>query len=212
VILGFKMALNENLLSLLMLSTSGLPTLGAKQEFDAYAKGVIAGIKLGTATITTTGALGTPGTAKFIGAINPGPLLMASLIQVAAVGSLPPIPGGTPTPLQFTFFLALGQIATHVLAFLEVEGLPMDTVSTGIGIVPPGGFTISGDLIQGLIVLEFIKAGLITTPSRVGLAAAVGRATEQFMLLATIPTIPIVGGAPVAPPAPSVGTRIGIIS
>lgn len=204
------MPLDQGVLSLLMLASSGMTTPGAKAEFEAYADGIVNGLKTAVVTAVTTGAGGTPGNGTIVGVINPGPLVLAPLIQAGAVGSLPPIPAGTPTPLQIAFFLALSQIATH-LAVAEIKIPPADNVATGAGVVAPGGIVVQGSAIEGLIVAAFVKAQLKPTPSRLGIAKAVGQGIQQFLTLATA-TVPIVGGVPSSPPSPGAGTRTGTIS
>jgi hypothetical protein len=205
------MALDPSILSLLMQSTFGIFTPGAKDEFDCYAEGVVQGLKTGIVTVTTTGVGGTPGQGQFLGAIQGGPLVMAGLVATNAIGVMPPLPEGLPTPLQALWYLAIGQIATHVLTALQVNTTPSDTVSTGVGIVTPGGFTILGPTIAQLIIAAFLKKGLTPTPRRIQIAQVVGISTQQMMALATM-TIPIIGGAPTAPPSPMVGVRTGTIS
>jgi hypothetical protein len=205
------MALNEALLSNLMLVTFGVITPGSKTEFDCYAEGIVAGLKAGIVTIQTTGLAGSPGSGVGIGAIQGGPLVMLPLVATNSIGIIPPIPEGAPTPLQPLWYLAISQTATHVLSMLQVDSVPADAVAAGIGIVAPGGFQISGALISSFIVLAYLKRGLTPTPRRIQVASLIGKSVQQMMLLATC-IIPIAGGAPVAPPAPGVGVRTGIIS
>lgn len=195
-----------------MIATANQFGPDAKKEFDSYAVGIIAGLKLGKVKVITKGASGKPGRGKGKGVLNPGPAVMAPLIQVAAVGSLPPIPYGSPTPLQILFFLALSQITIHALTALQVTTAPTDSVAVGSGKVVPGGFQIQAAVVEKLIIAEFAKNGLIPTPPRLGLAKAVGIAVRQIMLLTTMPSIPIVGGAPSSPGSTTVGVRQGVIS
>ena len=205
------MALDSTLLTQLMLTTSTLAGAMASVEFSCYAAGVVQGLKLGTATIQTTGVAGTPGTGKFIGAIQPGAIGMSLLVQQALLGIIPP-PTGSITPLQPIYYLAISQIATHVLTSLQVDAPASDSVATGVGIIVPGGFNVSGTVIGGFIVQQYVSKGLTPTPLRISIANAIGIATQQMMSLATMPAIPIIGGVPATPSAPSAGVRIGVIS
>lgn len=205
------MPLDADSLANLMLLTSTLGGPGGLQEFQCYANGVVKGLKAGTAQVTTTGVIGSPGTAKGIGAIQPGPPAMVPFVSTALVGAIPP-PGGAPTPLQPLLFLAISQVATHVLTNLEVQAPPTDTVAQGVGIIAPGGFKISGSVIETFILAEYTIKGLIATPLRISIAKAIGQATEQLMKLASMPSLTIPDGVPASPSAPATGTRIGIIS
>ena len=209
------MPLDEKMLANLMFVTyaaSGFVGTKTMDDFNAIATGVVAGLKAGTASAMVQGVQGSPGTGKMIGVINPGPVVMAGALQVASMGSIPP-PMGLPTPLQALYFLAIGQIATHILT-MQVETLPMDTVAMGVGMILPGGFTIVGSAIEGLIIVEFLKSGP-PTPPKLGLAKAIGIATQQIMMMAMVPAIPILGGVPIPPPAgpiPAVGVRTVMLS
>jgi len=205
------MPLSAPLLSTLMFAASGIPTPGAKVEFDCYAEGIVMGLKAGVVTITTIGALGSPGSGTGIGAINGGPLVMVPLVATALLGIIPPIPEGLPTPMQPLFYLAISQTALHVLTFLQVDSIPADPVAIGVGTIAPGGFIIPGPAIGGFITLAYLKRGLTPTPRRIQIAMAIGTAVQQMMALAVC-TIPIIGGAPAAPPAPGAGVRTGVIS
>lgn len=205
------MALDQSLLSTLMLATFGVITPGSKTEFDCYAEGIVTGLKAGIVNITTVGLAGSPGSGTGIGALQPGPLTMVPIVAANLIGIMPPIPEGLPTPLQPLFYLAISQTATHVLTMLQVDSIPVDAVATGIGLVVPGGFQISGTAIAGFIALAYLKNGITPTPRRMQIASAIGNSVQQMMLLATC-TIPIVGGAPTAPPVPSAGVRTGVIS
>jgi hypothetical protein len=196
---------------MLMLSTFGVFTPGSKVEFDCYAEGIIGGLQAGVVTIQTAGALGSPGSGTGVGAIQGGPLVMFPLVAANSIGVIPPIPEGLPMPLQSLWYLAISQTATHVLTALQVDSIPADSVAAGIGIVAPGGFQVQATIIASLITLAYLKNGLIITPRRVQVAQAIGKSVQQMMLLATC-IIPIVGGAPATPPAPSVGVRTGVIS
>jgi len=206
------MALDDGTLSLLMQSTFGVFNAGTKNEFGSYAEGVVMGLKLGTANVITTGVSGSPGTGTFTGALQGGPIVMAAIVATNAIGVLPAASGGAPAPLQPLWYLAVGQIATHVLTALTVNAPPADAVSTGIGIVAPGGFSIDADSIANFIMLAYLKRGLLVTPMRKSIASVIGKSTQQMMMLATMPAIPILGGAPSTPPAPAAGVRTGTIS
>lgn len=205
------MALDEGILTNLMLVTFGFLNPGAEDEWAAVAEGTIAGLKLGTVTGITTGASGSPGQGTGIGALQGGPLVMVPIVATNALGVVPPIPEGTPTPLQPLWYLAVSQIATHVLTALQVEFAPTDPVATGVVTVAPGGFQIQGDVVANFILLAYISKGLIITPKREDTAKAIGQSVQQMMSTATM-LGSIVGGVPVAPPAPGAGTRVGVIS
>jgi len=207
------MALDANTLSKLMQATFGIFTVGSKNEFDSYAEGVVMGLKLGTVVITTTGSAGFPGKGTFTGAIQGGPLLMFPLVAVNSFGVLPSLSnGGAPAPLQPLWYLAVSQIATHVLTSLTVDAPLADTVAVGLGTVAPGGFLIDADAIANFIILASLKRGLNITPMRESIASVIGRSTQQMMLLATMPVIPIIGGIVSTPTSPTVGIRSGTIS
>lgn len=204
------MALDATTLAQLMLASSGLTTPGGLTEYECYAQGVIQGLKLGTVTIQTTGVSGTPGSGSGVGAIQGGVAIMLPIVITNMTGIMPP-PSGAPTPNQILWFTSIAQIATYLLTALQVETTPTDTVSTGMGIVNPGGFSIAGAAIGKAIGLAYLQKGLILTPMRLQIADAIGTSTEQIMKLATM-TIPIVGGVPSSPPASIIGTRTGVIS
>lgn len=205
------MALDADQLAKLMLVTSTAAGPSGLDEFQCYAAGVVQGLKASTANVQTTGVAGSPGSAKGIGAIQPGAIAMVPFLSSALVGSMPP-PGGAPTPLLPLFYLAICQIATHVLTNLEVEASPTDTIAQGVGLIPPGGFNVSGSVIEPLIIAEYTKKGLKPTPLRLSMAKAIGTATEQLMKIATMPSLTISGGVPSSPSSPAVGTRVGVIS
>jgi len=205
------MPLQPNIVVPLMLATFGFITPGAQKEFAAYAGGIIKGLATAQLTAICTGAGGTPGQGQIIGLINPGPIALAPLIQVAAIGVLPPIPGGTPQPLQITYFLAISQIATALLTAQITLPPAADNVAAGVGIVTPGGVIAQASAIELAIIAEYVTQGLMPTPGRLGMAKAIGIAMQQFLLLTTA-TVPIIGGVPAAPPVPGLGTRIGTIS
>jgi len=205
------MALNESTLAKLMQVTFGIFNPGSKNEFECYAEGVVMGLKLGTATIITTGVSGSPGSGSFVGAIQGGPLVMAPLVAINSVGVMPPIPEGMVTPLQLLWYLAISQISLHALIALQVEAPPTDAVSTGVGLITPGGFSVNAQVISKFIILAYLKKGLTITPRRRQVADIIGKSTQQMMSLA-IMTIPIAGGVPSVPPVPAVGTRVGVIS
>lgn len=184
-------------------------TPGAKDEFDCYAEGVIKGLKLGAAQVTTAGVGGGPGPGTFVGALQGGPIVMAAIVATNALGVIPPSPEGSPTPLQVIWHLAIAQIATHVLVALQVDAPASDSVAAGVGIIAPGGFSVSGALIAQLIILAYLKKGLVATPYRIKVAKVVGNSTQQMMALATM-VIPIVGGSPSN--FGSAGVRVGKIS
>jgi hypothetical protein len=204
------MALDAGTLAQLMLASSALTTAGALTEYECYAQGVVQGLKLGTATVQTTGASGTPGSGSGVGAIQGGAVTMLPIVITNMVGIMPP-PSGAPTPSQLLWFLSIAQIATYVLTALQVEAPPQDAVSAGVGNVLPGGFSVSGAAIGKAISLAYLQKGLIPTPMRLQVADAIGASTEQMMKLATM-VIPIVGGVPSSPSSPTMGTRIGVIS
>jgi hypothetical protein len=204
------MALDAGTLAKLMFASSGLTSLDGLTEYECYAQGVVEGLKLGAVTISTTGASGTPGSGSGVGALQGGAVTMLPIVISNMVGIMPP-PTGAPTPGQLLWFTSIAQIATYVLTALQVETTPSDTVSTGMGIVTPGGFTITGSAIGAAISLAYAQKKLIPTPMRLQIAKAIGASTEQMMKLATM-SIPIIGGAPSSPPAPIVGTRTGVIS
>lgn len=202
------MALSDSILSLLMQGTFGIFNKGSKDEFDSYAEGVVMGLLLGTANVITTGTAGAPGIGVGIGAIQGGAPAMLPLVTLNSLGVMPP-KEGAPQPLQLVWYLAISQVATHVLTALQVTAPPTDSVGAGLGIITPGGFSISGDTISKFILLAFIKRGLIVTKSRKDIATMIGKSTEQLMKLAAMPSIPIIG----APSnSPSTGTRVGTIS
>jgi hypothetical protein len=203
--------LNEDTLTKLMVATFSIFNSGSLDEFGAYAEGVVQGLKLGTVTIQTTGAAGSPGQGTGIGAIQGGAITMAPIVALNSLGIIPPIPEGAPQPLQILWYLAIAQIATHALVSLQVDSLPMDAVAVGVGIVPPGGIQVQAQVITNFILLAYLKRGLKITPRRIDVAQIVGKSTQQMLLLATM-IIPIAGGVPAVPGAPAVGVRTGTIS
>lgn len=203
--------LSEQILTQLMVSTFGIFNAGTLNEFGAYADGVIQGLKLGTVTIQTTGAAGSPGQGASIGAIQGGALTMVPIVATNSLGIVPPIPEGAPQPLQPLWYLAISQIATHALTALQVDSIPADAVSVGVGIVAPGGIQVQAQVITNFILLSYLKRGLTITPRRIDTAQIVGKSTQQMLLLATM-IIPIIGGVPAVPGAPAVGVRTGVIS
>lgn len=204
------MALNEQALAQLMITTFGFFTPGAIDEWEAIAAGTIAGLKLGTANVVTAGKSGAPAPGTGLGAINPGPLVMAPIVAANSVGTVPPIPGGVPTPLQPIWYLAVAQIATHVLTNLQVTAPPTDAVAVGVGTIAPGGFQISPTAIEQAILLEYLTRGLNFTPMRTRVASLIGRSVQQHMLLATM-IIPL-AGTPSPEPSGVAGVRTGVIS
>lgn len=206
------MALQPSLLANLMWLSSGFSTPYALKEFQCYATGVCEGVKLGTAQVQTTGIFGSPGQGKMMTVIGPNSALMTGIVLTNSIGIIPPASIGTPQPAQFIWYQAIAQIADHLALFLEVEAPPIDTVSVGTGVVPPGGFSIDATIIKTLILKEYLSSGFIITPLREQIAGMIGKSTSDVMKIATT-TIPIVGGAPSgSPPPPSAGSRIGILS
>ena len=174
------MALNDAALSTLMQATFGIFNIGSKNEFDSYAEGVVMGLKLGTAKIITAGSSGSPGTGTFNGALQGGPLVMLPLVAANSIGVLPAFSsGGAPAPLQPLWYLAISQIATHVLTALTVTAPTTDTVSVGVGQITPGGFTIDADIIANFIILGYLKRGLIPTPMRMDIAKVIGKKAKK---------------------------------
>jgi len=204
------MVLDADLLTKLMIATFGFLNPGADDEWGAIATGAVQGMKLGTVQIITSGTSGSPGPGTGIGAIQGGAIAMVPLVAVNTISALPP-PGGAITPLQPLWHLAVSQIATHALTSLQVDIPATDSVAVGVGNVLPGGFQIQGSVIEGLILAEYLKRGLLITPMKTQLAKGIGAAVQQHMSLATM-IIPILGGSPSAPPTPTAGTRIGTIS
>lgn len=197
------MALDASLLAPLMFATSGAIGPESFAIWNAYATGVVNGLKLGTATMLVGGSAGSPGQASGIGAIHGGPVAMLPIVIANFAGIIPPIPPqGAPTPLQALFFLAVAQIGTHTLAFTEVKG-PSGPVAVGAGLVAPGGYIIDDTIMGNLIKIELLKLGKgkPLTPIQLDTADAIAKSTKQIMALATTPVV-AVGGAPVAPPVP----------
>ncbi len=203
------MALDESTLANLMFVTFGVLTSGAKDEWEAIAEGVVAGLKLGTVIGITAGAAGSPGDSIGLGAIQGGPLIMVPIVAVNAIGVIPPIPGGLPTPLQPLWYLALSQVSLHVLTFLQVDFPKTDGVATGATVVTPGGFQVQASIIKGLVLAAYLKRGLTLTPVRIDTAQVVGDSVQQMMALA-IMTAPVIGG--VTGSGPAAGSRVGVIS
>jgi len=217
------MPLNEAAMSKLMYITYAATTLcgkDSKKEFDIISEGIVKGLKEGSAIVITQGSKAEIGFAGqgtwLLGALNPGPVIMAPLIQAGMMGSLPS-PTCLPTPIQLIYYLAISQSMTHVLTSLSLETTrdPIFDVAIGIGTVFPGGFSIPGASIENYIIQGYKTKGMDVTDMKKKMAKAIGKAVEQTMKLATIPAIPIIGGIPVPPPVgpiPMIGKRTGIIT
>lgn len=215
--------LNAQMMAMLMLASWPFPPIltaspNILDEFNAYAEGIVEGLKLATVQGMSTGFQVQPGTPSgngiAMGIINPGPIVLAGLMQVNSIGILPPLFGGMPMPAQMLYFLALGQAATHLfLAQIDFSGA-MDQVALGTVMVTPGMIQVNGPLVGQLILKAMVQKGFPTTPMRVGLCNAMGLSIQQFLLLGSA-SGGIFGGAPLlvsGAPVPMVGVRMGKIT
>lgn len=212
------MALNPTLLTTQMLAVWPYPPVLTSKpnildEFGSYAEGVIQGVQAATVTGMTVGLQGTPGAGSATAIINPGPIVLASMIQINCIGILPPA-GGMIMPAQFPYFFALGQIASH-LALAQIDfSIPTDAVATGSVIVSPGQIQLEPNLTREAIIAASLSKGFTMNPLRFGMANAVALTMQQFLLLGSS-TGAIIGGVPIPPPAgpiPTAGQRVGVIS
>ena len=195
------MALDADILTNLMLATSGATGPQSPLIWGAYARGVVNGLKLSIANGVAVGAAGL-GELKGVGAIHGGPLAMVPIVasNMLSVG-MPPAPG------QALFNLAISQIATHTLTALEISG-PTPGTGSGAGTIPPGGYVVPGPLIAQLITVEILSAGITPTPIQPLINLAIGNSTQQIMALASTPfTVTGPAGS-----SPGGGPVIGIIS
>jgi hypothetical protein len=212
------MALNENTLSKLMYAAYVVPFKSAKtkEEFDAYAKGIVAGLKKGKAIINCIGlGGGPPGIASGIGAIQGGPPALLTLLIANSIGKIPP-PVGSITPMQPFWHIAISMTAGYLLTALEVEAKPTSDsqVCIGTGVVT---FQIDGDIIKQEIISALEKmvtgdsAQQKVTPMRKQMAEAVGKSVATLMKTATSPILVTEGKQAGKPPPPAADVREGKI-
>jgi hypothetical protein len=195
----------------LMLPIFGFVNPNSKKEFEAYAEGVVIGLKASTVEVQTTGAAGAPAPETGIGALQGGAVTMLPIVIANSIGVIPP-PNGAPTPAQLLWYNSISQIATYVITALEVLAPPTDGVATGLATVLPGGFKVQADAISAAIKLAYVSKGLIPTPLRLQVADVIGKSTQQALQLATM-SFPLLKGVVASPPSPAPpGVRLGIIS